>query len=455
MSVLVPARGTSRPARPGRVGHLEVALALAAFAVLCVVALRVHPLLVEPDDSAYRASIVAVTLGHFFTLSPAQVQALVTRLGTSVGRGPGGPIIQWVQLANGRWISEKDPGYPYLAGPFQALGLIRLAPLFFGALASLGLFAGGRRWLGRYGGTVAVALYCSSGAALLFAWRDYMPTFTDASLAAAGTGALLWAMLAGDAPDRRRTGWGLAGFVALEAATFVRYTDVVILACAVLVLAAALIWRWSVLPAGAGRWWLGSVALFGAGVAIFDALIYGGPLRSGYRPGEIQFSLSAVGPNLAYLPARLIEAMPMLLLGLLARVAIVAGWARQRDDQGPQADLARRDLAVGLALGASWAGMWGLYAAYTWTARAGWSGPSLPLIRFYLPALGSIALLAAWPLLRGGRWLAGRVRWAAVAVPVAALAVLFGLGIWSFTSLTGWAGPGWAGPGPGTPQPGP
>src|SRR6201994_1274839 len=202
MSVLVPARGTSRPARPSRVGRLEVALALAAFAVLCVVALRVHPLLVEPDDSAYRASIVAVTLGHFFTLSPVQVQALATRLGASVGRGPGGPIIQWVQLANGRWISEKDPGYPYLAAPFQALGLIRLAPLFFGALASLGLFAGGRRWLGPYGGTVAVALYCSSGAALVFAWRDYMPTFTDASLAAAGTGALLWAMLAGDAPDR-------------------------------------------------------------------------------------------------------------------------------------------------------------------------------------------------------------------------------------------------------------
>src|ERR1700761_1241150 len=211
MSVLVPARGMSRPARPGRVGRLEVARARPALPGLWVVALRVRPLLVEPDDSAYRASIVAVNVGHFFSLSPAQVQALVTRLGTSVGRGPGGPIIQWVQLANGRWISEKDPGYPYLAAPFQALGLIRLAPLFFGALAGLGLFAGGRRWLGRYGGTVAVALYCSSGAALVFAWRDYMPTFTDASLAAAGTGALIWAMLATGARDRRRTGCGLAG----------------------------------------------------------------------------------------------------------------------------------------------------------------------------------------------------------------------------------------------------
>jgi hypothetical protein len=45
---------------------------------------------------------------------------------------------------------------------------------------------------------------------------------------------LMWAMLAVDAPDRRRTWCGLAGFVALEAATFTRYTDVVILAVAAL-----------------------------------------------------------------------------------------------------------------------------------------------------------------------------------------------------------------------------
>jgi hypothetical protein len=443
MSVLVTARGTSRPARPGGVGRLEVVLALAAFAVLCVVVLRVRPFLVEPDDYAYRASIVAATQGHFFTLSSAQAQALATRLGSPGGLNPGGPapLVQWVQLANGRWISEKDPGYPYLAAPFQALGLIRLVPLFFGALACAGLFAGGRRWLGPYGGTVAVALYCSSGAALVFAWRDYMPTFTDASLAAAGTGALLWALLAVDAPDRRRTWCGLAGFVALEAATFTRYTDIVILACAVLAVAAALIWWRPAVPAGAWRWWLGSVAVFGAGVAVFDALIYGGPLRSGYRPGEIQFSPSAVGPNLRYMPVRLVEAMPMLVLGLLALFAIAASWVRRGHDPGLPGGQARRDLAVGLGLGASWAGMWGLYAAYTWTARAGAAGPSLPLIRFYLPAAGAIALLAAWPVVRGGHWLAARRRWTGLAVPALALAVLFGLGIWSFTSMTNWAGP--------------
>ena len=108
-------------------------------------------------------------------------------------------------MPGGRWISEKDPGYPYLAVAFQAVGLIRLAPLFYGALGCLGLYAGGRRWLGRFGGAAAVGLYCSSGAAILFAWRDYMPTFTEASLIAAGTGALLWAVLAAEASTRRRT----------------------------------------------------------------------------------------------------------------------------------------------------------------------------------------------------------------------------------------------------------
>jgi hypothetical protein len=124
--------------------------------------------------------------------------------------------------AGGRWISEKDPGYPFLAAPFQALGVIRLALLFYGALACLSLFVGARLWVGRFGGAAAVGLFWSSGAALLFAWRDYMPTFTDASLIAAGTGVLLWVALAEEAAARQRTWLGLAGFVAIEAAVFAR-----------------------------------------------------------------------------------------------------------------------------------------------------------------------------------------------------------------------------------------
>ncbi len=285
------------------------------------------------------------------------------RAGQRAGRAPGGralgcpgqappPIAQWVQLPDGRWISEKDPGYPFLAAPFQALGVIRLAPLCYGALGCLGLFLGARRWLGRFGGAAAVGLFCSSGAALLFAWRDYMPTFTDASLIAAGTGALLWAVLATDVRDRRRTWAGLAGFVALEAAVFARYTDLVVLGCAVVAVLVA--WRLRTLPAAALGWWLGSVVVFGAGVATFDDLVYGGPLKSGYRPGEITFSLGAIPRNLRFMPAHLIEAMPMLVLGVAALAWIIG---RQRGCGGPAASRAapaRRDLAVGLALAASW-----------------------------------------------------------------------------------------------------
>jgi hypothetical protein len=138
---------TPEVARPGTWtgwDAAEVCLAVAAFAVLCILVLRATPYLPEPDDNAYRASIVAMTDGHFFTLPWAQAHALAERLAPQLGQyrlgpGPGGGPVQWVQLAGGRWISEKDPGYPYLAVAFQALGLIRLAPLFYGALGLPGL----------------------------------------------------------------------------------------------------------------------------------------------------------------------------------------------------------------------------------------------------------------------------------------------------------------------------
>ena len=441
---------------------MEVLFAVAAFAALCAMALSFAPRLVEPDDHAYQASIVGITHGHWLTLSTAQAQALGQQLGglgggpvpvrqrvpnqqlpnqqsvpnqpvqhRNVHSAPGAirgstPLVQWVRLPNGRWISEKDPGYPFLAAPFQALGIIRLAPLFYGALGCLGLLFGARRWLGRFGGGAAVGLFCSSGAALLFAWRDYMPTFTDASLIAAGTGALLWAILAAEATLRRRTWAGLAGFVALEAATFTRYTDIVVLGCAAVAVAVA--WHLRRVPGAALAWWLGSVAVFGVGLALFDDLVYGGPLKSGYQPGEIQFSLSAIGPNLRYMPTHLLEAMPMLVLALAAVVWITARWARLRCAEAQSAAAARRDLVVGLALAASWFSVWGLYSTYTWTANG--FVTTLQSARFYVPAIGPIALLGAWLLVRVPR----RSLLAAV-TSVAVVAAMFGLGGWAFGDM--------------------
>jgi hypothetical protein len=314
-------------------GCVEVVLAAAVFAALCVVVLSVAPQTAEPDDGAYRASIVAMTDGHFLTLSTAQAESLARKLGDN----PTAPPNQWVELAGGRYLSEKDPGYPFLAAPFEALGIIRWAPLFYGALACLGLFIGARRWIGRFGGAAAVGLYCSSGAALAFAWRDYMPTFTDASLVAAGSGTLVWAVLATEASTQRRTWTGLAGFIAIELATFVRYTNVVILGSAVVAVVAVWRLRGMRLPFRALCWWLASAAVFSAGVAIFDDRVYGGPLRTGYRPGEVTFGLGAIGPNLRMMPKHLMQAMPMLVLGLVALLwIIVRGLVLWHTDSGAE-----------------------------------------------------------------------------------------------------------------------
>jgi hypothetical protein len=407
-----------------RVLWKDAALAAAAFAALCAVVLSVAAQTAEPDDGAYRASIVAITEGHFLTLSITQAETLARKLGDN----PSAPPNQWVELSDGRYISEKDPGYPFLAAPFEALGIIRWAPLFYGALACLGLFVGARRWLGRFGGPAAVGLYCSSGAASAFAWRDYMPTFTDASLVAAGSGALLWALLASEASSRRRTWAGLAGFLAIEIATFVRYTDVVILGCA----AAAVISAWRLraarLPLRTACWWLASVAVFAVGVAIFDDEVYGGPLTTGYQPGEVTFAVSAIEPNLRTMPAHLLQAMPTLLLGLLALVWIIVRWLVLRRADGEAGTTARRDLWVGLALAGSWFAIWALYSAYTWTTDP--TSVTVQVVRFYVPAIGAISLLGAWLLtrVRGRAWLVGLTA-------TLVITALFAQGVWAFHSM--------------------
>jgi hypothetical protein len=424
---------------PGRrLGRAEVLVAVVAFAVMCVAVLTRTVQLLEPDDYAYRASIIALTRGHL-SLTSAEYQALLKELSSGGGQG----IAQWVQTAGGTWISEKNPGYPFLAAPFQALGMLRLAPLFYGALGCIGLFVGARRWLGRWGGTWAVVLFCSSGAALAFAWRATMPTFTDASLIAAGAGTLLWAMLATERTARLRTVVGLLGFLALDAAVLVRYTNVVVLAVAVL--ATLLVFRRATLPLRAVGWWLGSVAALIAGILTYDQLFYGSALKTGYSSGLVTFGLSSVIPNLQNLPVPLLESMPMLILALAALgwLTLRAVRSRRREMEPVRRAGYRRDVVVGAFLALGWVGIWGLYATYEWTARmAGGAGGGIHVIRFYLPALGLITLLAAWFLVQLPRW-----------VSFVVMVALIGLGAWSASGLAtgGIGGPAGGGPGGGGP----
>jgi hypothetical protein len=416
---------TSRAREEARAPWVEAILALAAFAALCIAVLIAAPHGAEPDDGAYHASIVGITQGHWLTLSASQAESVARKLGDN----PSAPPNQWTELADGRYISEKDPGYPFLAAPFQALGIIRWAPLFYGALACLSLFAGARRWLGSFGGFAAVGLYCSSGAALAFAWRDYMPTFTDASLVAVGSGLLLWALISSEASARRRAWVGLAAFIALDLATFARYTNVTALACAVITVIVA----WRVHAVGLlGRTllcWLGSVGVFAIGLAVFNDLVYGGPLTSGYAPGEVSFSLSAIGSNLRLVPRHLLQAMPVMLLAAVAMIWIIGqALVVRHTGDGSSTPGAHRDLFVGLAVGASWAALWGLYSTYTWTTDP--TNFAVQDVRFYLPGVGGIALLGAWLITR----LPSRA-WHRALPAAATVSCLFVLGVWAFHAM--------------------
>lgn len=106
-------------------------MAVLAFAALCGAVLTRAIQLLEPDDYPYRASIIALTQGHLLSLTNTEYQALLKSLSNGAGMG----IAQWVHTASGTWISEKNPGYPFLAAPFQALGMLRLAPCSTGPWA--------------------------------------------------------------------------------------------------------------------------------------------------------------------------------------------------------------------------------------------------------------------------------------------------------------------------------
>lgn len=388
--------------------------------------------MLEPDDFAYRASITALSQGHLL-LTNAQYIALNKQLAATGGQG----IEQWHRMASGLWISEKNPGYPFFAIIFYLLHLLRLAPLFYGAFACTGLYLGAKKWLGRWGGTFAALTYLFSGAALTFAWRATMPSFTDASLIAGGLGLLLWTGLSPERSARHRTLAGLGAFLALEGAVFIRYTNIVELATAALAVVVLrsffnFSWRQLVL-------WGASVVLFGLGVLGWNEWAYGHATSTGYSAGEISFSTSAFWPNLKGMPSQLTTSMPLWTLSLIAIVSITVLALRARRGDDEVRLTTTRDLKIGLVMLVAWLGMWILYFNYPWTANmvsgghggGSQGGNTVHVIRFYLPALGSLALLAAW-LLKKLR-------------PVATVVILVGLvtaSIFSFASMATNAGPG-------------
>jgi hypothetical protein len=214
---------------------------------------------------------------------------------------------------------------------------------------------------------------------------------------------------------------------------------------------------------------LGSQVLFALGITSLNAWLYGGPTKTGYSSGEITFSLGAIHGNIHVMPKPLLEAMPVIVVALAAVIWIVAKFVATRGD-GVAHRTATRDLAVAAGLVAIWLGVFGLYFFYNWTADMGGgsvggaigsmggsfhlpSGTHLPssvhlptgthafggggggmaggggivhVVRFYVPAIGPMALLAAWFLTRLKRR----------SISVAIVVVAFLLGFWGFSTMS-------------------
>lgn len=397
--------------------RLPVALAVVTFALFAGVVLSRAEKMAEPDPYAYRASIVALSHGDM-KLTQDEYTALNKELqDTSLGGG----VMQWHQNEDGYWVSEKNPGYPFLALPFYALGILRWAPLFYGLIGCFGLWIGARRWIGEWGALFAVGGYLSAAVSMVMAWRSTMPTFTDASLIALGIGALIWTTLAFDQSKRKRVIVGSIAFFALGLAFSSRYTNVMVLGVAALY-AFVLCLR--------PRWGLNWKTLIPWGVAAaipvalsawYNLYVFGGLTSTGYQSTSGVFTIDSISRNLKVMPGHLWKSMPIFVVGLTAiavfafeqlhhkkMLTVEADEVREVGEIDPEQR--RTDRWIGSLLIVSWIVIWGLYSMFEWTANmaggagpgggphgpGGMSGPTYSVVRFYTPVLGVIALLAAW-----------------------------------------------------------
>ena len=229
-----------------------------------------------------------MTQGHFLTLTTAQVHALGAQLAGGHWGSPGGPprSPSGSGCPTGGGSARRTPAtrsWPRRSRRSASSAWRRCSTGRWPAWACSSAPGAGS---GRFGGAAGggPVLLVGRGAAVRLA-RLHADVHRRLADRGGHRRAAVGGARHGRSP-RRRTWAGLAGFAALEAATFARYTDIVVLGCAVVAVLVA--WRLRAArlprPRWAGGW--ASVAVFAAGVAVFDDLVYGGPLTSGYRPGR-------------------------------------------------------------------------------------------------------------------------------------------------------------------------
>jgi hypothetical protein len=281
-----------------------------------------------------------------------------------------------------------------------------------------------------------------------------MPTFTDTSLIACGIGLLIWTVLSAERRTPVRVGIGALAFFSLGLALFVRYTSITVLViAAVFAVFACFVKRW-----GLPRWALlvwALVVLVPIGIALcFNVTYYGSLTKTGYLPGAVEFSLSAVPTNIRELPWRLAEAMPVSLAALAAIFVMVRTQLNFRKSQAFDDTAARvedgsgltlasesviADRWMGLFLVCSWVSTWGLYVMFVWTSQviegAEVNGiGTYTFTRLFVPSLGAIVLLAAWLLVRLPR---------GVALLIVAALLCFGIADFIYVVNSPWAKNPW------------
>ncbi len=393
---------------------IEVLATLGAWATFCVALISRAPVLFEADDYAYRASIVALRSG-LITLTQSQYSQLNSTLKGHQAFG----IYQWTHLSNGNWISEKNPGYAFFAEPFYFLGNLHLAPAFYSLLAVGGLYLGARRWIGSWAGFVASVCFLFTGASLTYGYRVTMPTFTEACLITSALGLLLWSCNT-DQTNRLRTFVSSAGFILLGAAVFSRYTNVVIYFGALIVL---MVWHKRLRFTPSARLsWLGVTAVIATIILGYNQHFYGGWFKTGYTSQHFSTSLANFPKNIWEISPFLLESMPVLVLAAWGAVKLLR---RPRPNQSLIGESSRSPQITGYLLVLCVVLPWGLYFGYDRTALHLSANAGLHVVRFYVPALGALALLAAWQLMRLG----SKAR-------VVIIAILVVLSFWSFAALT-------------------
>ncbi len=263
-------------------------------------------------------------------------------------------------------------------------GAIFLVVPLMGALAVWSTFVLGRRLAEPLvGAASAVLVACSP----TFLYQLVQP-MSDVPAAALWTASLALAVGTGFAPRRGGAGGAVASGLLAGAAIMMR-PNLAPLAIVPVVL--ALPSRRAVVATVAGL--VPGVVV----VALFQAAIYGSPLRSGYGDLASLFSVSHILPNLANYPAWLARAhSPVLALGLIA----------------PFVARRRREAWVLLAFAVV------VVAAYLpYVVFADWS-----YSRFVLPALPVLVVLMAAVIARAAGVLPGRMAVLALALPAVALA---------------------------------